>query len=247
MFSRKKKQEYNMYTDPGEAFYYREYMHHLAPVIPPRSRVLDIGAQAGRFAVPFAQAGHTVTATDIDSKHFDSIRQQAHPASIELIKEDIHSTIKRIASPGFDVILCLEILYTLNDFPSILQQLRALLNKGGVLITSHRSKGYYIYRSIAERKFAELEDILSSRHAYFNCQDTNEIRSIYSRAGYTINKMAGIGIFSGIGNDPFAAIANPSVLSQNEQEQLLALEIAAQQNELFINNSRYILVTATPA
>ncbi len=237
--------EYNMFADKGEAFYYRVYRHYMKDLLKPNARVLDIGCQHGRFTVPLANEGCWVTATDIDDHYFDPIKSRLKDKEMVLLfKENIHETIVRCKDQRFDTILCLEVLYTLPDFPELLKGLKGMLAEGGTLFTSHRSIGYYENRFKAEGNTEELESIRKGAHPHFNAQTAAALNDIYTKAGLKVLKQNGIGMLSGIGKDPFSKQADPGKMNEQEQEALFIKETNADNQCSYIGKARYILMAA---
>jgi hypothetical protein len=142
------------------------------------------------------------------------------------------------------MILCLELLYNLTDTAGYIKKLSVLLKPGGLLITSHRSKGYYVYRFIREKKFQDVQKILSGTHHDYNCQTPEELNPIFDASQLEIKSINPIGIFSGFGKDAFSGIANPVKLNNSHKSELLTLETDNYLSKLFMNNARYLMVVA---
>jgi 2-polyprenyl-3-methyl-5-hydroxy-6-metoxy-1,4-benzoquinol methylase len=234
-----------MFTHPAEKLYFQEYFSEIVKHLPPASgdvKILDIGSQNGRFTIPLAKKGYSILATDLHDKYFEFIKKHIpHDAIVKFRKEDVHETIKR--QETFDVILCLEVLYILKDYKDVIKGLRKLLKPGGFLITSHRTWGYYVYRYIRERKFNALNTLLTRfPEADYNCQSPQELQQLFSTSGLIIESMKGIGMFSGFGKDAFSGIADASKLNAESKKRLSQLENSSELQQLFINNSRYVLV-----
>ena len=63
-----------MYSHPAEKYYAEIYLNYFLPLIPPSADILDAGCENGRFTIPLAKKGFTITATEIKSSYFDFIR-----------------------------------------------------------------------------------------------------------------------------------------------------------------------------
>ncbi|MDQ6949167.1 MAG: class I SAM-dependent methyltransferase [Actinomycetota bacterium] len=238
----RRPQVHNMHQSPGEQFYLALYRHRLDPFLTPRASILDLGCQYGRFTIPLVREGHRVLATDIEAKYGDYIRSQLPAdAAVEFRQEDIRETVARCEEGSFDLILGLEVLYVLPDFKDVLAALRPALRPDGVLVTSHRSYGYYVYRFLAERSYDRLEEILAGRHPYFNCHTSEQLGAIYDQLGYSVLSLTGIGLFSGIVADPFAKLSDPDVLSDADRRVLAEYESRDDLQKLFRDNARYLL------
>jgi 2-polyprenyl-3-methyl-5-hydroxy-6-metoxy-1,4-benzoquinol methylase len=241
------KRPHNMFTHKAEQFYFQEYADVILPFILPGNALLDVGCQFGRFSIPAYQAGAQVTATDIHEKYFRFINTQLGENSIEFRLEDIETTCKTLPESSFDIILCLELLYNLPDPQEKIEALSRLLKPGGILITTHRTAGYYVYRFIREKKFDELMQLLSNSHPNYNAQTADELNRMYHNADLRVNQITPIGMFSGFGADAFSGIANPEKMTKEEKATLFQFETNAKLYSLFGENARYWLVVAGKA
>ena len=245
MFGKRNTKVNNMYTHKAEQHYFDLYYPSIQSRITPNSTILDIGCQNGRFTIPLANAGHSLTATDIDDQYFEFIKSNVDPdLQVEFYKEKIEKTISRAAEDHYDCILCLELLYTMKNTAELVTGLRTLLKPGGLLVTSHRSLGYYIYRYIKERNFKDLNKILNDQHPAFNCQTPDQLETLYSNAGFEVEEIKPIGLFSGFSKDPFSFVADPEDLNDSELRSIKELELNPIYQGLFANNARYLMVHA---
>jgi SAM-dependent methyltransferase len=237
--------QHNMHTDEGELFYLDEYMDILNPLLVTPRRILDVGAQFGRFTIPLAASGHDLVATDIDPGCVAYIRRHAPHA--EVLQESVTQTTGRNWDPAFDIVLCLELLYLLPDWEQVLGGLVSSLDPEGNLVASHRSQGYYVHRMLRDRDFDGLDLILSGRHAALNAQSLDDVERAYGELGLRLDSVTGVGTLSGIAVDPFAAITDPSRLSRSERLRLRGYETDPELNRRFIDSARYLLVVASRA
>ncbi|MBK9357969.1 MAG: methyltransferase domain-containing protein [Bacteroidales bacterium] len=234
---------HNMHTHTAEKFYYGEYMQHLNTFFIKGRSLLDIGCQNGRFTIPAVRAGMEVTATDIRASFFKYIKGKLHTGDqVVFRKESLEKTCKTLTPESFDVVMCLELLYNLPDTAGNLGKLAVLAKSGGMVIASHRSVGYYVYRFIKERNFKAVDQVLKGIHPYYNAQTPEELEIFYQNAGLRIHKIVPVGMFSGFGKDTFSGISNPKRLNPDESEELFKLETDPVLMQLFGNNARYWLV-----
>lgn len=236
---------HNMLTHQAEKFYYKEYMQCISGYVVKGHDLLDIGCQMGRFTIPAALSGVNVTATDIRKKYFQAISKKLYgKANVIFRHETLEQSLNNLPKGRFDVILCLELLYNLPDPEENMKKLSLLLKPGGVLITSHRSLGYYLYRFIRKKKFDSIRQILEGNHPYYNAQTRSEIKAMCESAGLKCLNLAPVGIFSGFGSDAFAGIANPEKLKESDKQQLFLLETDPRLMNLFADSARYHLLIA---
>jgi 2-polyprenyl-3-methyl-5-hydroxy-6-metoxy-1,4-benzoquinol methylase len=236
---------HNMYTHKAERFYFEEYMQHISPFFVKGKSMLDIGCQMGRFTLPAARAGLLVTATDIKSSFFRFVRRKMRENEhVVFRKENLEQSLSKLLSESFDIVMCLELLYNLPDPAGNVEKLISLVKPGGILITSHRTPGYYVYRFIRERNYNGVSLILNGSHPNYNAQSREEIMQIYAAAGIQIRNLVPVGMFSGFGKDTFSGIANPKKLNLSDLESLFNLETDTGLSQLFGNNARYWLVVS---
>jgi len=97
--------------------------------------ILDIGAGAGRVTLELAQAGHPVTALDLDPVLLEELRRRASGMSVETVAADARS----FAIGRRDFALCLAPMQTIQLLQgtggrvAFLRRARAHLRPGGLL------------------------------------------------------------------------------------------------------------------
>jgi SAM-dependent methyltransferase len=100
--------------------------------IPAKSRILDVGCGHGRLAIPLAEAGHTVTATDVSQKMLDLLRQHQGSLPIEIRLGDAH---RLAADDGdFDVVLSSDFMPHFPDWPRLLKEKTRVCRPGGLVM-----------------------------------------------------------------------------------------------------------------
>jgi hypothetical protein len=111
-----------------------------------------------------------------------------------------------------------------------------------VLITSHRSPGYYIFRFIREKNFEAANLILTAKHPDYNAQSVDDLKALCIQSGLELLQLVPVGLFSGFGSDAFSGIANPMKFSEQEKKSLLQFETNPDLGQLFGNSARYNLL-----
>lgn len=231
----------NMHTHPGEQHYFDLYFNYIKPHLKSNKKALDIGCQFGRFTIPMTELEIEVTATDIKQEYWNYVEQKVgNKANFRLEKVD--ETIQNLKANRFDYVLCLELLYNLQDFEETLKGLTNLLEENGIGFFSHRTYGYYIYRYLKEGNFEAIQEILEGKHHDYNAQSVEELKAFYENLGMRVLDIKPIGMFSGFGADAFTPIHD--VTKSQEKDALNSLELNPKLVEMFQNNARYLLVIA---
>lgn len=106
---------------------------NLAPDHPQLS-VLDVGTGPGFFAIILALAGHRVTAVDATTAMLAQARDNAlqQQANIAFIQSDVHHL--PFVENQFDLIVCRNVTWNLNDPLQAYQEWYRILKPGGRLV-----------------------------------------------------------------------------------------------------------------
>jgi SAM-dependent methyltransferase len=128
-------------TDPTQARSFLEALVVLADttgpdltsVIPPGSRVVDLGGGLGSYAAPLAAAGRTVTLVDLPP--VAAWAREELDDDIEVIGADLLSPSPAIGS-GYDVALLSHVLHDLTDADclTVLRLVPSVLRPGGRVV-----------------------------------------------------------------------------------------------------------------
>lgn len=242
---------YDMSREENEDFFARIYLHHIRNQIKNvfgdrKISIFDAGCGQGRLSIPLALDGHRVIAMDFTSAAIETAIKNAAQSnvSINFIIGDIEHDLDRLSTSKFDCIISTEVLYMVENYKNVISNLSSLLNRGGLLILSLRPRMFYVMHSLMHGKIKEAHNILINGENYIkggslNCHSLEEIREIFSKLGFEVISVAGIGVLSGIEGDPQALFALPSSLTEGERELLFEMELDA--GIAHPENSRYIL------
>jgi 2-polyprenyl-3-methyl-5-hydroxy-6-metoxy-1,4-benzoquinol methylase len=236
--------QHNMNEDGGELYYLEQYLNVLAPLLAEPSRVLDVGCQYGRLAIPLAAAGHHVVGTEVDVACLDYLRERC-PA-VELRHEAAVDTARAVPAAPYGLVLVLELLYLMPDWRDLIAGLARQVAPNGHLAGSHRSHGYVIHRLLRDGRYDELDEVLAGAHPTLNAQTPAELRDAYEAAGLRVLGIHPVGAFSGIHVDPFAALCDPARLTAKQRQRLARYETDPALGARFLESARYLLVVATP-
>jgi ubiquinone/menaquinone biosynthesis C-methylase UbiE len=196
--------------------------------------------------------GGKIIGVDISAAALDFARQSAKKEglaqAVELIEDDVFSFIQGQASSSCQAIICTEVLYMLPEPEKFLMEAVRVLVSGGLLIASFRTRYYYLLHYIARCRWSVVPNLLTSHAGFLNGSPTRfswynvrELTDMLIASGFKVHFCKGIGVCSGIKGDPLSAIVQPSSLTPEEQEELMAVELSLA--EEMADCGRYILIT----
>ncbi len=240
---------YDMYEDTSEQFYARIYLTHIIEgirlaQISHKPRILDVGCGHGRIAIPLAKLGFEVVGIDRNEIALRSAQQHAleENVAVDFRRQDIFSGLSQLGN--FDVMIAIE------TFPGrpyettrIIDEAYKLLRDGGILAISVRTRYYETAHHI---KNADYQRALTAAAGSGNEKwlEPRELRSLLQIKGYTPYKVVGIGVVSGLLNDPFRALSTPGELPPHQREVLEKIELTLGVIEEVSGCGRYMLAIA---
>ncbi|PIQ82385.1 MAG: hypothetical protein COV76_03995 [Candidatus Omnitrophica bacterium CG11_big_fil_rev_8_21_14_0_20_64_10] len=238
---------YDMYENPGEQYYARLYLHRIGGYLkkigdPKELRLLDAGCQAGRLAIPLAQAGHRVTGVDTSDLALRRARRhaEAQGVAIEWIRANLTDWLPKQAAGGFDAVLSAEVLYQRENHRELLRQMIRLLKPGGLCFISHPSRNRYLNEALG-RGDTEAARLIQTRGegilwgSYYNWQDRPTLTAWYEALGMEQLFISPIGFYSWLS-------VNPEKLDAAGRELLFEADNAMGSD---FDGGRYLLVCAT--
>lgn len=124
--------------------------------IPPQSRILDVGCGHGRLAIPLAEAGHRVVASDVSPAMLDLLKTHKGGLPIEVRHGDAH---RLPAGDGeFDVVLSADFLPHFPDWRELLCEQARVCRAGGRIM--------FAFNFAEHRVFAEPFGGAKFEHPY---------------------------------------------------------------------------------
>lgn len=104
--------------------------------IPAKSNILDVGCGGGLVSIPLSNQGHNVHGIDASEKNVKVAALQAKRTNSKANFE--HITVEELVTKKkqFDVVLALEVVEHVDNYPEFLQNCMKLLKPGGILIVS---------------------------------------------------------------------------------------------------------------
>ncbi len=250
----------DMERSPDERYYTRQYLRWLTPEIERRwprgdAIALDIGCGKGRLSLPLARilSQGRVFGIDLAQSAVDAARAKAADygfMNAEFHAGDARSLVSQQRPNAFDVVLMTEVSFFMPRFRDVIAAVHSTLRPGGLFFASFRSQFYNLLHSVRGRDWASARMIDTAREGqwgggsvWFSWQTPEEVRAILLEHHFEVSAVRGIGVCSGIEGDPFAAIAQPSTMSEADQQHLLEIETSL--SEQYACCGRYILAIAT--
>lgn len=127
----------------------------LDSLVPPAATILDVAGGTGRYAIYYAQRGHTVTLRDAVPKHIDL-------ASVEISRrglKHVHASVgdardlECFPNASYDVVLCMGPAYHLSatEVRACYVECLRVLREGGLLVVAYVNA----YEGWRENRYAE--------------------------------------------------------------------------------------------
>ena len=232
--------KYNMFKAPGEKYYSDQYwqlIRELVEVKQEKVRILDLGSGQGRMVQKFLDnfPNATIYCCDISDKAIFELQSNIKVSPAQNVFAEV-STYREFlegqASSSIDIVLFTEVSFYSPDWEKSLMDIYRVLRPGGVFISSHRSRYFNVMSLLSLGDFQTAKQILNTNFGrlyittdlLFSWNDSFATREILERAGFSIKKIAGIGVLSGIEGDPHELLAEPGRLSEGELDALMELE-----------------------
>jgi len=143
-------------------------LKYISKYISPLSRIADIGAGTGIYALEIANKVNSIDAVDLVQKHVDEIDKKALSLGINNIKTICASAtdLHMLKNDNYDMVLCLGPMYHLKnkkDRIRCLEECKRILKKDGILFVAYINKllamNYYAKNKkfLNEELFFEIE------------------------------------------------------------------------------------------
>ena len=231
----------DMEADPDERYYAEQYWRWLEPEVARlapdgNARVLEIGCGHGRLLLPLARLLRRgrVIGVDLTPAAINAARSKAAAQNldnVELHVGDALPFVAALAPESFDLAVMTEVSFFMPQFRAVVDRAYRVLRRGGLLFASFRSQHYNLLHSVRDRDWPSARLAFEAREGewggsstWFSWQTPDEVRAILTTSGFALSSpLRGIGVCSGIAGDPFATIAQPSALSENDRHQLMQI------------------------
>lgn len=240
---------HDMYEDSSEKFYANIYLAHILEVLQSTPatrtlRVLDLGCGYGRMAIPLAKLGFEVVGIDNSQPALRGAQKHAFQegVAIDFRKHDVQSGIPEIGE--FDVVMAIETFPgRLHEITGIVSEASKHLAKDGILAISVRTRYYQTACYLRNTKFQQAL-LAATQEGDKRWLEPGELRSLLVVNGYTPLKIVGIGVLSGLRQDPFSMLSAPAKLDPAEQKSLERVELEFSAIAEVSGCGRYMLAIA---
>jgi ubiquinone/menaquinone biosynthesis C-methylase UbiE len=251
---------YDMAARPDENYYLRQYWHWLLPELEKRfpmhqAKALDVGCGQGRLTLPLAEwlTSGVVVGVDLTSEAIEKARAYALQrglGNVELHEADALDYLRSLPAESIDLALMLEVSFFMPAYRDVIAEISRVLKRNGVFFVSFRSQYFDLLHSVGKRDWQSARLVLDEREghlgsgvAWYSWHTTEDIREILAAEGFTLNRICGIGVCSGIEGDPLSLIAQPSTLSDRDRAELMEVELSLAQQ--YADCGRYVLAVAS--
>jgi len=250
--------KYDMFTASSENYYADQYWQLIEDVLPlnqQKVKIVDLGSGQGRMVQKFLDNFPTaeIRCCDISKKAISDLQRNITLSPGQQVKAEIseyRSFVARQASSSVDIVLFTEVSFYSPGWEKCLLDIYRILKPGGIFVSSHRSRYFNAMLLLSLGHIQAAEQILKHNSGrlfgttdlHFSWNDSSATREILLAAGFSVTRVAGIGVLSGIKGDPHELLAEPGTLSEDELNALMGLE--KQLGETVPDSGRYILFVA---
>lgn len=190
---------------------YLTTMHYIKQYVKPGSRILEVGAGTGRYAIALARAGYQVSAVELLAHNIDIFRTQM----TENDHIDLHQgnalDLSRFESDSFDAVLVLGPLYHLysdDDKCQALNEAKRVLKPDGVLFAAYcmneatmiqfcfRDDGQNMLDCLANNMMTDDLKCISTPKDLFEMVRSEDIDRLNARCGLKREKLVGTDMYT---------------------------------------------------
>jgi SAM-dependent methyltransferase len=181
--------------------------------------VLDVGGGTGGFAVPLAQAGHSVTVVDASPDALAALTRRAADAGVAAKVRAVQGdgdALAGLVGPGsVDLILCHSVLEVVDDPAEVVAAIATALRPGGAVSVLGRALNGHLGSATALLNdpdgHAGARDTLRRRY------DPETAAALLGAAGLTVEEVHGVRVLADL---------LPAAVLEADPQALLELELA---------------------
>ncbi|WP_191842150.1 methyltransferase domain-containing protein [Catellatospora chokoriensis] len=191
--------------------------------------VVDVGGGTGGFAVPLAEAGHTVTVVDPSPDALASLLRRATDAGVaervRALQGDADSLGDLIPPAAADLVLCHAVFEFVDDPDAVAQALHDALRPGGAASVLVANRAAAVLSRAVAGQWQAAAALLADAQARVTGRDTVRRRfdligaeALLAEAGLLVEQAHGVRVVADL---------VPGVVADADPEALLAFELAA--------------------
>jgi SAM-dependent methyltransferase len=232
--------KYDMFTAAGENFYSDQYwqlIREFITVEQDRVRILDLGSGQGRMVQKFLDnlPNANILCCDISEKAISELKFNITVSPTQKVIAAVspyEKYLESLDSSSIDIVLFTEVSFYSPDWEKSLSDVYRVLKPGGIFVSSHRSRYFNVMLLLSLGHFEAALRILKTNSGrlfgttglLFSWNDSFATREILEVAGFSVEKITGLGVSSGIKGDPHELLAEPGRLSKDDLSALMQLE-----------------------
>ena len=191
--------------------------------------VLDVGGGTGGFAVPLAEAGHTVTVVDASPDALAALDRRAAEAGVAARVRAVQGdgdALAGLVRPGsVDLVLCHAVLEVVDDPRAVVAALAAALRPGGaasVLVASRAAavlaRATTGHLDVAAALLADPDGRAGPRDTLRRRYDADSAAALLRAGGLTVEDIHGVRVLADL---------VPAAVADEDPRALVDLELAA--------------------
>ncbi|WP_020521894.1 class I SAM-dependent methyltransferase [Catelliglobosispora koreensis] len=181
--------------------------------------IVDVGGGTGGFAVPLAEAGHTVTVVDPSPDALAALLRRAADAGVDSrvkgLQGDADSLADLVPEDSADLVLCHAVLEVVDDPGTVASALARTLRPGGAASVLVGNRAAAVLSRAIGGQFKAAQELLAGGGRRFFTAD--EASALLGQAGLTTEKIHGVRVVADL---------VPGVVADNDPEALTAFELA---------------------
>jgi SAM-dependent methyltransferase len=189
---------------------------------------LDVGGGTGGFAVPLAQAGHTVTVVDASPDALAALIRRAAEAGVgervRAVQGDGDGLADLVAPESVDLVLCHSLLEVVDDPHKVVAALASTLRPGGAasVVVANRAaavlaKAIGGHLAAASRLVASADGRADARDRLRRRYSVATATALLDECGLTVEEIHGVRVVADL---------VPGTVAESEPEALAAFELA---------------------
>jgi S-adenosylmethionine-dependent methyltransferase len=190
--------------------------------------VLDVGGGTGGFAVPLAEAGHTVTVVDASPDALAALTRRAADAGVaakvRAVQGDGDALAGLVAPGSVDLILCHSVLEVVDDPAEVVAAIATALRPGGAVSLLVAGRAAAVLGRALNGHLDSATALLNDPDGHAGARDTLRRRydpetaaALLGAAGLTVEEVHGVRVLADL---------LPAAVLEADPQALLELELA---------------------